>query len=78
MATAPDGEHAIHQVRAPVAESASMFNGMPANKRTMLRTSLVAGAIALFPQALVPTVTKTNAVVERVWFLALHLPEPLQ
>lgn len=55
-----------------------MFNGMPANKRTMLRTSLVAGAIALFPQALVPTVTKTNAVVERVWFLALHLPEPLQ
>ncbi|MGI8798274.1 MAG: hypothetical protein ACR2GE_03085 [Pseudonocardia sp.] len=62
----------------PSASDGSVLAAMPARRRTLLWASLVLGAIALFPQVLVPIGMKLSGEVEPVWFLALHLPEPLQ
>ena len=67
---------AEHQ--AETGEGISVFKEMPAHRRNLLWTSFFVGAIALFPQAMVPIGMKLSGNVESVWFLALHLPEPLQ
>lgn len=59
-------------------EGASVLKVMPKHKRSVLWTSLLIGCIALFPQALVPIGIKLSGGDERLWFLALYLPEPLQ
>ena len=38
----------------------------------------VAGSILLFPQGVVPAALKLAHAHERIWFLPLYLPQPLQ
>ncbi|MGX7825877.1 hypothetical protein ACTG9Q_12365 [Actinokineospora sp. 24-640] len=66
------------EARERAAADASVFAAMPKTRRRLLWGSFGVGCIALFPQALVPTVMKLTGDIAKVWFLALHLPEPWQ
>jgi hypothetical protein len=61
-----------------VGEGASVLDAMTRSRRRLLWAGVIVGCIALFPQALVPTLMKLSGDVERVWFLALYMPEPWQ
>jgi hypothetical protein len=52
----------------------SRITSKPPYRRRLLWCSLLAGCIALFPQALVPLLMKLSGGHARVWFLALYVP----
>ena len=60
--------------RAQPGEEASVLDAMPRSRRRLVLGCVTVGCIALFPQALVPTVMKLSGDVARVWFLALYMP----
>lgn len=51
---------------------------LPKRRGAVIWGCVVAGLIACVPQALVPTIMKTNGTIAPVWFLALHLPSRWQ
>ncbi|MEJ8640480.1 hypothetical protein WKI68_01630 [Streptomyces sp. MS1.HAVA.3] len=56
----------------------SPFETMSGTRRTLMWASMAAGIVGLFPQGLVPMGIKLNGAPDKVWFLALHVPEPWQ
>jgi hypothetical protein len=65
-------EHSGHKADAGVIDA------MPPSRRRLVVWSVTVGCIALFPQALVPTLMKASGNVAQVWFLALHMPAEWQ
>ena len=59
---------------ATPGQGTSRITSMPRYRLALPRCSLLAGCIALFPQALVPLLMKLSGEHARVWFLALYLP----
>ncbi|MFI9604514.1 hypothetical protein ACIHCX_32470 [Streptomyces sp. NPDC052043] len=59
--------------QAKAGQGASFVKSMPRHRRQLLWSSFLVGCIALFPQALVPTLMKLSGNVAALWFLALHL-----
>ncbi|QSY50342.1 MULTISPECIES: hypothetical protein [Streptomyces] len=57
----------------PGQAGASFSKTLPVHRQCLLWISFLAGCIALFPQALVPTLMKLSGHVEPLWFLALHM-----
>ena len=51
---------------------------MPRKQGTIVGLGIALGAILLFPQGIIPAVLKLAHARERIWFLPLYLPEPLQ
>ncbi|RJL30518.1 hypothetical protein D5H75_23480 [Bailinhaonella thermotolerans] len=65
-------------VTPPEEETEQAAAPIPAARQAILWTLFFVGVIALFPQGLVPLVMKLSGEIARVWFLALHLPDPWQ
>ncbi|GAA2962032.1 hypothetical protein [Actinokineospora diospyrosa] len=63
---------------AALSAETSVIKAMPRHRRGLLWTSFFIGCLATFPQGLVPLGMKLSGEIERVWFLALYLPEGLQ
>ncbi|MBM7769836.1 ABC-2 type transport system permease protein [Actinokineospora baliensis] len=63
---------------AALSAETSVIKAMPRHRRGLLWTSFFIGCLATFPQGLVPLGMKLTGEIERVWFLALYLPEGLQ
>jgi hypothetical protein len=61
------------QAAKPGQLGASFVKILPAHHQRLLWISFLIGCIALFPQALVPTMMKLTDHVEPLWFLALHM-----
>jgi hypothetical protein len=59
-------------------ENASVVEAMPRSRGRLLNASVLVGCIALFPQALVPTLMKACGDVAQIWFLPLYMPAPWQ
>jgi ABC-2 type transport system permease protein len=51
---------------------------MPRKQGAIIGLGIPLGAILLFPQGIVPAVLKLAHGRERIWFLPLYLPKPLQ
>ncbi|GAA3015695.1 hypothetical protein [Actinokineospora globicatena] len=63
---------------AALSAETSVIKAMSRHRRGLLWTSFFIGCLATFPQGLVPLGMKLSGEIERVWFLALYLPEGLQ
>ncbi|MFC4114441.1 hypothetical protein [Nonomuraea zeae] len=64
---------ADRETRAP-----SAFETMGAKRQLLMWGSMAVGILGLFPQGLVPLGIKLSGSADRVWFLALYMPEPWQ
>ncbi|MEV0643652.1 hypothetical protein AB0I28_00165 [Phytomonospora sp. NPDC050363] len=73
MRTGKRPNAAAGTVRPPTA-----FETMGAGSRLRMWGSMAVGIIALFPQGLVPLGIKLDGSPDKVWFLALYLPEAWQ
>jgi ABC-2 type transport system permease protein len=56
----------------------SPFETMSGKRQTLMWASMAVGIVGLFPQGLVPLGIKLKGAQDKVWFLALHVPEPWQ
>jgi ABC-2 type transport system permease protein len=63
-------------LRAPQPAGASAPAGLPRTRAIARNALLLAGALLVFPQGLVPLALKLSGSDARVWFAALYLPEP--
>ncbi len=59
-------------------EGVSFLKAMPKYRQRLFWSSFFVGCIALFPQALVPTLMLASGNVAKVWFLALYMPPAWQ
>ncbi|MET9293371.1 hypothetical protein [Streptomyces sp. NPDC003077] len=59
--------------QAKTEPGTSFVKSLPKRRQRLLWSSFFVGCIALFPQALVPTLMKASGNVEPLWFLALRL-----
>jgi hypothetical protein len=68
------------KITAPTSETVSTgaIEAMPGRAKALFFSCIWIGSIALFPQGIVPLAIKLSQGDERVWFLALYLPEPWQ
>lgn len=64
--------------KAQQPDTTSTLDALPAARQRALWAWIIAGTIALIPQAIVPAVMKLTDSVAPVWFLALHLPQRWQ
>ncbi|MFI6802909.1 hypothetical protein [Streptosporangium canum] len=60
------------------AQAPSAFETMGVKSRFLMWGSMAVGVLALFPQGLAPLGIKLSGSTDRVWFLALYLPDPWQ
>jgi ABC-2 type transport system permease protein len=82
------GPDLLHLMRsgAPAATSEepgettgkSPFETLSGARQTLMWSCGAVGILGLFPQGLVPLAIKLNGSPDKVWFLALHVPEPWQ
>ncbi|MFI7618237.1 hypothetical protein ACIBP6_44155 [Nonomuraea terrae] len=59
-------------------EDASPFGTMSGKRQTLMWSAMAVGILGLFPQGLAPLGIKLSGSPDKVWFLALHVPEPWQ
>ncbi|NRQ31842.1 hypothetical protein HII36_08315 [Nonomuraea sp. NN258] len=67
---------AAAETDADAAESP--FTTMPGRRQTLMWSAMAVGVLGLFPQGLAPLGIKLSGSPAKVWFLALHVPEPWQ
>lgn len=60
------------------AQAPSAFETMGVKSRFLMWGSMAVGVLALFPQGLAPLGVKLSGSTDRVWFLALYMPDPWQ
>ncbi|PZG21031.1 hypothetical protein [Nonomuraea aridisoli] len=56
----------------------SPFEAMSGKRQTLMWSGMAVGVLGLFPQGLAPLGIKLSGSQAKVWFLALHVPEPWQ
>ncbi|MDB1090391.1 hypothetical protein PJ985_22845 [Streptomyces sp. ACA25] len=62
----------------PETEVPSAFETMGVKSQILLWGSMAIGVLGLFPQGLVPLAIKVSGSTDRVWFLALYMPDAWQ
>ncbi|TYB47640.1 hypothetical protein FXF51_57530 [Nonomuraea sp. PA05] len=78
------GPELLHLMRsgkpdAPAGKTEeSPFATMPGRRQTLMWSAMAVGVLGLFPQGLAPLGIKLSGSQSKVWFLALHVPEPWQ
>jgi ABC-2 type transport system permease protein len=82
-----NGPELLHLMRSGAPASApadedevgkSPFETMSAGRQTLMWAAAAVGIVGLFPQGLVAMGIKLNGSPDKVWFLALHVPDPWQ
>ncbi|MEZ7125452.1 hypothetical protein ACBR40_08940 [Nonomuraea sp. AD125B] len=72
------GKPAVPAGKAGEDAVESPFSTMSRRRQTLLWSAMAVGILGLFPQGLAPLGIKLNGSQDKVWFLALHVPEPWQ
>lgn len=60
------------------AKAPSVFETMGAKNQFLMWGGMAIGILGLFPQGLVPLGIKLSGSTDRLWFLALYMPDPWQ